>query len=69
MVNYLLSEFEQHPDGIWQTNMFGKPLDSLVNENLNSKLTAMPEETQRKMRKTLSRIINEGRGGIICILL
>ncbi len=49
--------------------MFGKPLDSLVNENLNSKLTAMPEETQRKMRKTLSRIINEGRGGIICILL
>ncbi len=69
LVNYLLSEFEQHPDGIWQTNMFGKPLDSLVNENLNSKLTAMPEETQRKMRKTLSRIINEGRGGIICILL
>lgn len=69
LVNYLLSEFEQNPKGIWQTNMFGKSLDSLVNENLNSKLTAMPAETQKKMRKTLSRIINEGRGGIICILL
>ena len=69
LVHYLLSEFEQNPKGIWQTNMFGKSLDSLVNENLNSKLSSMPEETQKKMRKTLSRIINEGRGGIICILL
>lgn len=69
LVNYLLSEFEQNPKGIWQTNMFGKSLDSLVNEGLNNKLAAMPVETQKKMRKTLSRIINEGRGGIICILL
>lgn len=69
LVNYLLSEFEQNPKGIWQTNMFGKSLESLVNEGLNNKLTAMPNETQKKMRKTLSRIINEGRGGIICILL
>jgi len=69
LVNYLLSEFEQNPKGIWQTNMFGKSLESLVNEGLNNKLIAMPTETQKKMRKTLSRIINEGRGGIICILL
>lgn len=69
LVKYLLSEFEQNPKGIWQTNMFGKSLESLVNEGLNNKLTAMPTETQKKMRKTLSRIINEGRGGIICILL
>ncbi len=69
LVHYLLSEFEQNPKGIWQTNMFGKSLDSLVNEGLNNKLMAMPDETQKKMRKTLSRIINEGRGGIICILL
>ncbi len=69
LVNYLLSEFEQNPKGIWQTNMFGKSLDSLVNEGLNNKLCAMPEDAQKKMRKTLSRIVNEGRGGIICILL
>lgn len=69
LVHYLLSEFEQNPKGIWQTNMFGKSLDCLVNEGLHNKLNAMPAETQRKMRRTLSRIINEGRGGIICILL
>ena len=69
LVHYLLSEFEQNPKGIWQTNMFGKSLESLVNEGLHNKLGAMPAETQKKMRKTLSRIINEGRGGIICILL
>ncbi len=69
MVRYLLSEFENDPKGIWETNMFGKSLHMLVNENLNSKLTAMPDDTQKKMRRTLSRIVNEGKGGIICILL
>ncbi len=69
LVNYLLSEFESHPEDIWRTNMFGKPLNDLVNEGLASKITAMPVEAQNKMRKTLTKIVNEGRGGIICILL
>ena len=69
LVKYLLSEFETNPTGIWQTNMFGKSLSSLVNEGLNNKLTAMPKEAPIKMRKTLGRIINEGKGGMICILL
>lgn len=69
MVKYLLSEFENDPKGIWETNMFGKSLHMLVNEGLNNKLTAMPEDTQKKMRRTLSRIVNEGKGGVICILL
>lgn len=69
LVKYLLSEFDQNPNGIWDTNLFGKPLHNLVNEGLNSKLNAMPIDTQKKMRKTLSRIINEGKGGVICILL
>ncbi|WP_251546060.1 stage IV sporulation protein A [Pumilibacter intestinalis] len=69
LVKYLLSEFENDPKGIWETNMFGKSLHMLVKEGLNNKLTSMPDETQKKMRKTLSRIVNEGKGGIICILL
>ena len=69
LVKYLLDEFEQNPKAIWDTNMFGKSLSSLVNEGINSKITTMPVEAQRKMRKTLGRIINEGKGGIICILL
>ena len=69
LVKYLMSEFEQNPKDIWKTEMFGKSLSSLVNEGINAKLHTMPLEAQRKMRRTLSRIINEGKGGIICILL
>ncbi len=69
LVKYLLSEFENDPKGIWETNMFGKSLHMLVKEGLNNKLSAMPTEVQGKMRKTVGRIINEGRGGVICILL
>ena len=66
---YLLSEFETNPQGIWQTNMFGKPLSALVRDGITTKLEALPNEAQVKMRRTLSKIVNEGKGGIICILL
>jgi len=69
MVKKMLGEFEGNPKGIWQTDMFGKSMHTLVNEGLNNKLSAMPEDAQKKMRKTLSRIVNEGKGGVICILL
>lgn len=69
LVKYLLQEFENNPQGIWQTNMFGKSLESLVNEGINSKLTSMPVNLQAKLRKTVGRIVNEGKGGILCILL
>jgi len=69
MLKSLLSQFENDPRSLWETNMFGKSLHMMVNEGLNNKLYAMPEDTQKKMRRTLSRIVNEGKGGIICILL
>lgn len=69
LVKYLLSQFENNPQGIWDTEMFGKSLHSLVKEGLSNKLDAMPKEAQNKMRKTLGRIVNEGKGGVICILL
>ncbi len=69
LAKYLLDEFESNPQGLWQTNMFGKSLESLAQEGLNNKLTVMPINLQNKLRKTLCRIVNEGKGGIICILL
>ncbi len=69
LVNYLMNKFEDNPAGIWETNMFGKSLHDLVNEGLAGKLKAMPQEAQNKMRKTLSRMVNENKGGMICILL
>jgi len=69
LVKYLMEEFENNPKDIWETKMFGKSLYSLVNEGLQNKLLVMPQEVQKKMRKTLGRIVNEGKGGVICILL
>ena len=69
LVTYLMEEFENNPKEIWETKMFGKSLYSLVNEGLQNKLLVMPHEVQKKMRRTLGRIVNEGKGGVICILL
>ena len=69
LVNYLLSEFENDPIKIWESNIFGKNLHELVNEGLQNKLYRMPEDAQEKLQETLERIINEGSGGLICIIL
>ena len=69
LVNYLLSEFENDPIKIWESNIFGKSLHELVNEGLQNKLYKMPEDAQAKLQETLERIINEGSGGLICIIL
>jgi stage IV sporulation protein A len=65
----LVDQFERDPQSIWDTNILGKSLYSLVGDSINSKIVLMPVEAQRKMRKTLSRIVNEGKGGVLCILL
>ncbi|MBP3540850.1 MAG: stage IV sporulation protein A [Clostridia bacterium] len=69
LVRYLLEEFQNDPQSIWNTNFFGKSLHELVREGLSNKLMRMPVDAQEKVQETLSKIINEGSGGMICILL
>lgn len=69
LVRYLLDEFANDPIKLWQSNIFGKSLHELVNEGLHNKLSKMPDDAQIKLQETLSRIINEGSGGLICIIL
>ena len=69
MVNYLLQEFEGDTRKIWETNIFGRSFHELVNDDLQAKLRRMPEDAQKKLQETLTRIINEGSGGLICIIL
>ena len=69
LVQYLMREFEDDSSSIWQSNMFGKTLYELVNDGLHSKLDNMPEDARAKLSDTLGRIINEGSGGLICIIL
>ena len=69
MIKYLLDTFEENPSELWASNMFGKSLNDLVKEQLQSKLYTMPEELRVKIQKTLQKIINEGSMNIITILL
>lgn len=69
LVSDMAMQIQENPEAVWQTNILGKTLSELIGENINSKIIMMPADAQKKMRKTLGRIVNEGRGGIICILL
>lgn len=69
LVRYLMEEFENDPQKIWSTNFFGKSLSDMVREGLSNKLMRMPQDAQEKVQETLTKIINEGEGGMICILL
>lgn len=66
---YLLAEYKQNPEAIWNTNMFGKTMAGLAREGLEGKCVAMPPEIKQKLAKTVNRIVNENRGGLFCLIL
>lgn len=69
LVKYLLQGFEEDPTKIWDSNIFGKPLNDLVNEGLRNKLYHIPDDARKKFQETLERVINEGCNGLLCIIL
>ena len=69
LVKYLLKEFGEDPKKIWDSYIFGKSLNELVNEGLRNKLFHMPADARMKLQETLERVINEGCNGLICIIL
>lgn len=69
IINFLLQGFEGDVNRIWQSNIFGKSLYDIAEEGLTSKIEALPQGAKQKLQQTLQRIINEGSGGLICILL
>lgn len=69
LLKYLLDGFEEDPHKIWESDIFGKSLNELVNEGLRNKLCHMPVDARAKIQETLERIINDGCSGLICIIL
>lgn len=69
LVRYLMQDFEENPLSIWESDIFGRSLNSLVREGIQAKLSLMPENARYKLKETLERIINEGSGGLIAIIL
>ncbi len=69
LINYINDEMDKNNGKIWELNMFGKTMHELVKEGLQTKLYRMPDDAQEKLQESLQKIINEGNGGLICILL
>lgn len=69
IVKTLLEDYETDPQKLWQANMFGKSLEELVKEGLQSKIQKMPGDIQAKLQRALQKIVNEGSGSLICIIL
>ncbi len=63
-----LKTYDEGLEKVWETNIFGKSLRSLVGEALSGKTDGMPMELRKKMRRAVTRIVNEGKGNVICIL-
>ena len=66
LIQYLSSE---DPDSLWESNIFGKSVYELIREGLNAKLHRTPEEVRAKFRGSLTRIVNEGANGLVCLIL
>jgi len=69
LIRYLMQDFEENPLSIWNSDIFGRSLNSIVREGIQAKLSLMPENARYKLKETLERIINEGSGGLIAIIL
>ena len=65
----LKTDFENDPQKAWETSFFGRTLDAMVREGMYSKVLHIPQDAQEKVRDTLSKMVNEGDAGMICILL
>ena len=68
-IDHLIADYEEEPEKIWDLNIFGRTLSSMVSDGMQNKIYRMPEDAQMKLQETLQKIVNEGSGGLICIIL
>jgi stage IV sporulation protein A len=69
LINYITTNAKENPEGIWETNIFGKSIRQLVDDGINTKINKLTDESQLKLQDTMQRIINDSNGGLICIII
>ncbi|HZK01681.1 MAG TPA: sporulation stage IV protein A, partial [Anaerovoracaceae bacterium] len=69
LIQFLLDEFEEDPSKIWETNIFGKSLYDMVIEQMESKLTNVPENIRTKVQRSLQKVSDEGKEHMLCVVL
>jgi len=69
LINYINENAKENPDGIWETNIFGKTVRQLVDDGINAKINKLTDESQLKLQETMQKIINDSNGGLVCIII
>jgi stage IV sporulation protein A len=69
LINYINANAKENPEGIWETNIFGKTIRQLVDDGINTKINKLTDDSQLKLQDTMQRIINDSNGGLICIII
>ena len=69
IIDKLTKDFENNPDDIWSTELFGRKLSEVVNDGIKAKIYLMQEDTKYKMKEALDKIVNKGKGGVIAFVL
>lgn len=68
LIRYINEESSKQ-DGIWETNIFGKTIEQLVNDGITSKISMIGDESQLKLQETMQKIVNDSNGGLVCIII
>ena len=68
LITYI-GESDARGESIWETNIFGKSIEQLVQDGIRSKLTMISEESQVKLQDTMQKIVNDSKGGLVCIII
>ncbi len=69
LINYIMKDYENDPQSIWKSEIFGRSLDTIVQEGIQAKLSIMPENTRYKLSQTVTKIVNKGANNLIAIVL
>ena len=69
LIAYIKENARESDDGIWNTNIFGKSIEQIVEDGIQAKVSQMTEDCQLKLQDTLQKIINDSNGGMICIII
>ena len=69
LITYIKQNARESEDGIWNTNIFGKSIQQIVEDGIQAKVSQVTEDCQMKLQDTLQKIINDSNGGMICIII
>ena len=69
LIDYLMKDYKKDPTSIWQSELFGRSLDNIVQEGIQSKINMMPDNIRFKLQQTLTKVVNKGSNNIITIVI